>query len=181
MPGAAFLRGERVSLRTPEPEDAEVVQRARNDPELREGLVVDWPEGRTSIEAFVAEANDGGDALHLLVCVESDRAGVDVVGAVELLDVDRDSADLVFWLLAEYRGRGYATESVSLVLDHAFDVLGLHHVVARPVEGNQPARSLLERLGFTHEGTYREHVFHDGAHRDLYHYGLLADEWRQQG
>lgn len=45
---------------------------------------------------------------------------------------------------------------------------------------HRPQRRLskvLTRLGFTHEGTYRDHVFTNGAYHDTDHYGLLAPEW----
>jgi RimJ/RimL family protein N-acetyltransferase len=55
--------------------------------------------------------------------------------------------------------------------------VGLHRVFAWTVADNEASQSLLRRLAFTHEGTYREHVFMRGAYRDTEHYGLLASEW----
>ena len=52
MPGEAFLRGERVTLRTveSEDEDIELLQRARNDPDLREGLLFRRPHTRGQVK-----------------------------------------------------------------------------------------------------------------------------------
>lgn len=184
MPGAAFLRSERVTLRTVERDDVETIQRAHNDPGLREGLLYRTPQDRDAVEAGVGRAADGdGTTISLLVCVDSEaqnRSGTEAVGAVDLVDVGRDSAEVSCWLFAEYRDRGYATEAVALVLDYAFDTLGLHHVVGRVVDDNVPGQELVQRLGFSHEGTRREHVYRGGEYHDTYLYGVLAGEWRER-
>ncbi|EMA45858.1 GNAT family N-acetyltransferase [Halococcus saccharolyticus] len=173
MPGEVFLRSERVTLRTVEPEDAELLQRARNDPDLREGLLFRSPSTRGEVEAFIEESVEGDDeSQNLLICVSDEP-----IGAVDLFDIHRESATLAYWLLPDHHGDGYATEAVALVIDHAFDTLGLNHLVAWTIGYNGASQALLGRLGFSHEGTYREHVFRKGEHHDTEHYGILADEW----
>lgn len=173
MPGAAFLRGERVTLRTMEREDAELVQRAYNEPEFQDGFLLDHPRNRREIESQIeerVEAND--DSVHLLLCVDGDA-----VGRVYLKNIRQDHGMLGYWLLPEARGRGYTTEGAAVLLDHAFDTMALHRVFARVIDDNEASTAVLRRLGFTHEGTYREHVFARGEYRDTEHYGLLEQEW----
>ena len=43
-------------------------------------------------------------------------------------------------------------------------------------DGN--ARSMYEKLGFKHEGTAREELFHNGRFWDGYMYGMLDREWK---
>lgn len=175
MPGEAFLRGERVTLRTveSEDEDIELLQRARNDPDLREGLLFRRPHTRGQVKEFLEEpVEDDDDTALLFICVDEEP-----VGTVTLFDVHRENATLAYWLLPEFHGKGYATEGAALLLDHAFDTLGLNHVVAWTIDYNEDSQALLRRLGFAHEGTSREHVFRKGEHRDTEQYGLLADEW----
>ncbi|EMA50707.1 GNAT family N-acetyltransferase [Halococcus salifodinae] len=175
MPGKVFLRGERVTLRTVESEDEDIdlLQQARNDPDLREGLLFRSPSTRGQVEEFIEEpVEDNDDTALLFVCVDEEP-----VGTVTLFDVHRENATLAYWLLPEFHGEGYATEAVALVIDHAFDTLGLNHLVAWTIDYNEDSQALLGRLGFSHEGTYREHVFRKGEHHDTEHYGILADEW----
>jgi RimJ/RimL family protein N-acetyltransferase len=35
---------------------------------------------------------------------------------------------------------------------------------------------VLEKVGFTHEGTHRDEAFEDGEHVDVLYWGLLAEE-----
>lgn len=173
MPGPVFLRGERVSLRPIEREDADIVQRAYNEPEFHGGFLLDLPSNRGTIEARIEErVEEDDDSIVLFICVDETP-----VGRVYIRDMRQDHGMLGYWLLPEERGQGYMTEGVAVLLDHAFDTLGLHRVFAWTIDDNEPSQRLLRRLGFTHEGTYREHVYTRGSYRDTEHYGLLAPEW----
>lgn len=175
MPGVVFSRGERVTLRTVEREDVDVLQRALNEPAFQRGFLLESPRNREMVEERVedtVEADD--DSVYLLVSVDGDA-----VGGVSLREVrpHQDHGMLAYWLLPRERGHGYATEGAALLVDHAFEQVGLHRVYAWTIADNEASRALLERLGFAHEGTYREHVFTRGRYRDTEHYGLLASEW----
>jgi len=175
MPGAVFLRGDRVTLRTIENENAdiELFRRVYNDPDFREGLLFRTPQSSERIESLLEDANEDAERIGLFVCV-----GGEPVGAVRLFDITYgDHGTLAYWLLPEHRGEGYATEAASLVCDHAFRTLGLHRVGAWTIAYNEASQALLRRLGFTHEGTFREQVFRKGEYRDTERYGLLAHEW----
>lgn len=174
MPGAVFLEGDRVDLRTVEVEDADVLQRAYNEPAFRGGFLIDTPSNRDATEEWIERATEADDSVYLIVCVDGE-----VVGCVSLRDIRQDHAMLAYWSLPEHRGNGYVVEAATVLLEHAFDAMGLHRVFAWAVATNEASKAVLDRLGFTHEGTYREHVYVDGDYRDTEHFGLLADEWRE--
>lgn len=172
MPGAVFLEGDRVTLRTVEDEDVEVFQRARNEPAIRDGLGFTEPANREGTEDWIEDV-DGDDDAALVIC----RDGT-AIGNVSLSIAGRHRGYVNYWLLPEHRGEGYATEAVELVVDHAFDALGLERVAAWVVAFNDDSRAVLERLGFTREGTTRHGRFARGEFHDMVIYGVLADEWR---
>ena len=173
MPGPVFLRGERVTLRTIEREDTDIIQRAYNEPDFQDGFLLDFPSNRGMIEARIKErVEEDDDIIILFICVDETP-----IGRVYVRDIRQDHGMLGYWLLPEERGRGYMTEGVAVLLDHAFEMIGLHRVFAWTIDDNEASQNLLRRLGFTHEGTYREHVFTRGAYHDTEHYGLLASEW----
>lgn len=175
MPGTAFLRGDRVVLRTVEEEDVETIQRAHNEPTFRDGLLFNFPSNRMMIEAEIEERaeKDDNDTLGLLICVDKES-----VGLVHLFDIHPgESGTLAYWLLPEYRGKGYATEGAGLLVNYAFQNLPLHRIFAWTIDYNEASQSVLRRLGFSHEGTHREHIFRNGEYHDTEHYGLLVSEW----
>jgi len=78
---------------------------------------------------------------------------------------------------AEARGKGYGYDAMRLALNFAFNELNLHRIQLTVFSYNAAALALYNKLGFTHEGTYREFLRRDGQRHDMLLYGLLRDEW----
>lgn len=75
------------------------------------------------------------------------------------------------------RNQGYGTEAMRLLLQFAFDEVNLRRVQLTVFSYNPAAMSLYEKLGFRHEGTFREFLERDGRTYDMLLYGLLRREW----
>ena len=66
-------------------------------------------------------------------------------------DLPCGSTTEIGWRLAKHAwGHGYATEVAKAVLKYAFYVLHLQEVVAFTATSNQRSRSVMERIGMTH-------------------------------
>jgi RimJ/RimL family protein N-acetyltransferase len=78
------------------------------------------------------------------------------------------------------RGRGHGTEAMGLMLDFAFRELNLHRVFLSVFSYNTAAIALYEKLGFTREGSHREHLQRDGQRYDMLLYGILRRECEQR-
>lgn len=76
-----------------------------------------------------------------------------------------------------YRGKGYGTEGLTLIIDFAFRELNLHRLQLETISYNQGAIRLYEKLGFKREGVMRETIKRDGIWYDMYLYGILDSEW----
>jgi RimJ/RimL family protein N-acetyltransferase len=76
------------------------------------------------------------------------------------------------------RGNGHGSEAGRLLLDLAFNYLGLHRVAIGVVGFNERALSFWRRLGFREEGRQRDGYFHDGAFHDFVMMSVLEEEWR---
>jgi RimJ/RimL family protein N-acetyltransferase len=81
---------------------------------------------------------------------------------------------------AEDRGKGYGTQALRMLLRFAFAELNLFRVSAMVPEYNEAALALLKKLGFVQEVCRRKALERDGRRWDLYYFGLLSDEWRNQ-
>jgi ribosomal-protein-serine acetyltransferase len=101
-----------------------------------------------------------------------------IVGAVGIANVDwiARSANIGYWISAEYQGRGHMSAAVRALIDHAFGEMGLHRVEIRATEGNVRSRAIPERLGFRCEGRLREAEHVRDEYHDLVVYGLLATD-----
>ena len=92
-------------------------------------------------------------------------------------EVEPYRAEIGFTLAREYQGKGFASEAVSVLLDYAFDTLGLHRIVAIADCRNAPSVALLERLDLRREGHFLENIWFKGRWADEYLYAVLKDEW----
>jgi RimJ/RimL family protein N-acetyltransferase len=69
-----------------------------------------------------------------------------------------------------------ATEAMYLLMKHAFE-LGYRRYEWKCNARNLGSRSAAERLGFTFEGIFRQHMVYKGMNRDTAWYALLDGDW----
>jgi RimJ/RimL family protein N-acetyltransferase len=74
------------------------------------------------------------------------------------------------------RTRG-ATEAMYLMARRVFDELGYRRYEWKCDARNEPSRRAAERLGFTFEGIFRQHMIVKGGNRDTAWYSMLDSEW----
>jgi RimJ/RimL family protein N-acetyltransferase len=185
MPGAAFLRGERVSLHPIEEADLEFLQAHRNAQAIRQPLTDSHPRNAAQMaESFESDGN--GDGIRLLICIgdedavrTGDEEALTRVGEVGVPWVRQPHGTgmLMYWVAPEHQGNGYVTEATELVLDHAFRDMRLHRVWAMVIETNPASQRVLEKAGFQREGVDRQGTFIDGEYVDNHRFGLLAADW----
>jgi ribosomal-protein-alanine N-acetyltransferase len=87
------------------------------------------------------------------------------------------SGELGFTLNRHYWGKGYMTEAAKLVLELAFDVLGLERVFAMHDVKNPASGKVMSRLGMTYEGILRRNHLVEGVFADSAHYSILKEEY----
>lgn len=174
MPGPTFLAGEAINLRTIGREDKNLVQKAFNTPAIRKPIGIPVPMNEEAITDYFEEVITGTESVHLVVESEDQS-----VGFVSFEEIDERSrvAEIGFWVLPEEQDQGFATEAISLLVQYGFNQLNLHKVSAEVYEFNTSSMHVLEKLGFSREGTHRDGVFVDGEYHDVCWYGLLRSEW----
>lgn len=69
------------------------------------------------------------------------------------------------------------TEALSLIIKFVFEVSDVNRIEAFVEPSNTGSRVLLEKLGFTLEGTLRQHEKCRGELIDIQILGLLRDDW----
>jgi RimJ/RimL family protein N-acetyltransferase len=86
------------------------------------------------------------------------------------------------WLGKAFQGTGINTQMKSLMLQYAFEELGMLRVEFKTDVLNLPARQALLRLGATEEGVLRSHtLMTKGRRRDTIYYSFLRGEWPAGG
>ena len=109
--------------------------------------------------------------------------GTDVLlGAVGIDNLTDDLAhgQVGYWTHPDARGRGVMTTAVALVLEHAFEVLGLRRVKAYAATGNVASRHVLEASGLTEQGVERLGTVVADGRVDAVVYDVLREEWARR-
>ena len=89
------------------------------------------------------------------------------------------TAEWGFALAAEFWGTGIFMDGAKLVVDFAFEVLGVHRLEARAALKNGRGNGALRKLGAVQEGVLRRSFVRNGEYLDQALWTILQDEWLQ--
>ncbi|MGW1379633.1 GNAT family N-acetyltransferase [Streptomyces sp. NPDC002446] len=130
----------------------------------------DWT--LAELQAWCAGAAERADRLDLAI---EDRETGAFLGDLALSQIDPDNAHGSFRiaLTADATGRGIGTEATRLLLDYAFDRVGLHRVQLEVFAFNPRAQRAYEKCGFEVEGRMREALFWEGEWHDVVVMGVV--------
>ena len=79
----------------------------------------------------------------------------------------------------KYQGKGYATESLTAIIEYGFKNMNVHKIIAHCNPKNVSSWKLLERVKMKREGTLRKNIYFNKDEKgnpiwlDTYVYGLL--------
>ena len=115
-----------------------------------------------------------GEGIWWAVCSKEDGS---FLGAGGLNDINTENkkAEIGFWLLPEYWGQGIMAEAMPLILDHAFNKIGLHRIEGFVESENKNCKKALAKLNFCLEGTMRECEIKNERFISLDVYSILAN------
>jgi len=174
-----FLIGERLYLRRLEESDVgEDYLGWLNDYEvtryLESGKFPSTLEGlRSYLEHFRASTTD---LIFAIVDREADQhIGNATLNRINWINRTADTGLMIG--RKEFWGKGYAFEAWSLLIEYAFQRLGLQKVIAGAAADNIASIVTLEKLGFRIEGKLRQEFLLNGEYRDVVRLGLLRNEF----
>lgn len=118
-----------------------------------------------------------GGAFGFLVYRNEDAALAGVININDVVMGGFRCGSLGYYGAAMSAGRGFMTEGLALVLDHAFTALELHRLEANVQPGNANSLGLIRRLGFRREGFSPAFLKIGGVWCDHERWAILAEEW----
>jgi ribosomal-protein-alanine N-acetyltransferase len=87
-------------------------------------------------------------------------------------------AEWGFALGSAYWGSGMFVEGAALVLDFAFDKVGVQRLEARAAVPNARGNGALRKIGAVQEGLLRQSFLRNGQYLDQVLWSILAEDWR---
>lgn len=96
-----------------------------------------------------------------------------------LVDSKNHFAEIEYCIGAEFQCRGYATEATKAIIAYGFDEINLHKVQICTKTINKPSKRVIEKCGFTYEGTLRDYFCMDGHYEGRLYFSMLRSEFEQ--
>ena len=141
------LETARLVLRAPRLEDAKTIAMLANDRRIAENTArIPHPYKLADARDFVATVNLASETVFLITL-----ANETVIGACGITQ-DGKTNEIGYWLGARHWGKGYATEAVRAVIDHAFTDLNCEALQSAARVTNPASRRVLEKCGFQWTG-----------------------------
>jgi RimJ/RimL family protein N-acetyltransferase len=96
---------------------------------------------------------------------------------VRSLASDFSTAEWGFALGSAFWGTGLFTEGARLVVDFAFDTIGIHRLEARASAENGRGNGALRKLGAVQEGLLRRAFLRNGRYHDQVLWSIIDSDW----
>jgi RimJ/RimL family protein N-acetyltransferase len=141
------LATERLVLRAPRRSDVKAIASLANDRRIAANTArIPHPYGIEDAEQFIASVNKREGEACFVIMLECAPVGVCSV------DLREDGPEVGYWLGVPYWGRGFATEAVRALIDHAFGDLEHEALISGARVNNPASRRVLEKCGFQWTG-----------------------------
>jgi RimJ/RimL family protein N-acetyltransferase len=174
------LRCRLLRLEPIQPAHAEPLARHGIDPDLW-ALTQQRIETRGELDSWVNEAlaaRAAGDAVPYAIVLNGDDT---VIGSTRFAAIDTRNRRLEIgwsWIGRPWHGSHCNYAAKYLLLQYAFETLGMSRVEFKANAANLRSRRALAKLGAREEGVFRKwRIGPDGQPRDTAWFSILDDEW----
>lgn len=167
------LEGDRIKFKQMTIEDSKAIHSFASDSEV--SRFIGWPlthslEETTAYVEEMIKRDSLGSHIYANVI---DKSTNKVVGTAMIFNFNHIAkhAEIGYVFHQNVWGKGFCTETVKLVCDFAFNVLGLHKLHAQVAAANIGSSRVLEKNGFELEGRLRDYHFVEDQYYDSLLYG----------
>ncbi|MCC7303347.1 MAG: GNAT family N-acetyltransferase [Bacteroidia bacterium] len=155
-----MIKGGNIFLRALEPSDVDALYQWENDPEVWRVSNTLTPWSRHVLEQYILSSHQdiySTRQLRLVICSINDQSRL---GCIDLFDFEPAHlrAGVGVLISREARGRGIGAESLDLLVEYAFKVLGLRQLYAGVTADNIPSQKLFESGGFVQTGLKKQWI-----------------------
>ena len=170
-----FLNLQRCDVRSWHADDVPSLVQHANNRQIWLNLRDRFPHPYTKSDGqtFIRHARKMRPETFFAIAVKG--AAVGGIGFVPQTDVDRQSAEVGYWLGEAFWGQGIATEALAAVTRHAVAAHGLTRLFALPFAYNTASCRVLEKAGYVLEARLRRSAIKDGQIVDQFQYAYIVE------
>jgi RimJ/RimL family protein N-acetyltransferase len=177
---ATVLENDHVRLRPIAADDRASLHAIAMDPEIWRYFVT-MIRTDADFDAFFDQAIADQKAERRVAFHITDKRINRAVGSMSFCNIAESEGRIEIgwsWLGTAFQGLGTNRWAKYLMLEHAFEQLGVERVEFKTDALNLQARRALRKIGAIEEGTLRSfNPMPGGRRRDAVFYSVLADEW----
>ncbi|MBX0320588.1 GNAT family N-acetyltransferase [Alkalihalobacillus clausii] len=175
-----FWQDDNVRLRAMQPEDWQADYLSKFDTPARRFLAcaIELPPTVSGSQTFAEEHADFASTKgRIMFTIENEKGNN--IGSINLNRIDERNGTFSIGIIIDkqYRGKGYGTSAMNILLKYAFFERRLHKFNDCVLKGNEGSVKMMEKLGCIQEGVRRQVVYMDGQYVDLILFGLTKDEF----
>lgn len=176
-----ILENDCVLLRPLRADDCgNLLQFALEEPEIWQYSLV-AVAGEENLKKYIATALEGREKEHSYPFIVYDKRTKTYAGCTRFYDIQIPFQSLQLgytWYGKKYQGTGLNKHCKYLLLQFAFETLGMERVEFRADNNNKKSIAAMKSIGCTVEGILRSHMpKHEGGRRDSIVLSILKKEW----
>lgn len=162
-----------VALRKIQHEDRRTLVTLANNPNIAYNLRDDFPHPYSLEDAdhFIYHAQKASPTKRF--CIEKNGTYVGNIGLHPQEDIYQKSAEIGYFIGEPFWGQGIGSEAVKLMVAYGFEQLNFHRIFAGVFSYNEGSKRILEKAGFSFEGSAKDAVFKNGVFYDEWRFGII--------
>lgn len=94
-----------------------------------------------------------------------------------LVDSKNHFAEIEYCIGSAFQCRGFATEATKAIIKFGFEHMNLHKVQICTKTINNPSKRVIEKCGFTYEGTLRDYFYMNDQYIGRLYFSMLRSEY----
>ncbi len=158
--------------------DIDLIKKWQNDVNIKYPIMgFRFPIQKKSVEDWLDGLRAGNGLNRVVYGI---KINTTAVGMVSLHDIDYINRHAMFGIYVaekKQKDNGIGTRATTLILDFAFNAMGLNRVALEVLKSNKHAIHIYKKIGFVKEGIKRRAFYTDGNFVDVEIMSILRSEF----
>jgi diamine N-acetyltransferase len=162
------LKGEHIILRALEPEDLDFLYQIENNESFWEISHTQTPFSKYILREYLENAHlDIYESKQLRFLIE-EKSTKKQVGMIDLFDFNpqHKRAGIGILIHPDFERKGFASETLSILINYSFSHLQLHQLYANITSSNSKSLKLFKKHKFEEVGVKKDWILSEGKFKD---------------
>ncbi len=145
------LNSQRLLLRAFKQSDAKHLHLLANNERIADVTAnIPYPYPAGLAEDWISTHKSNWEQTQQAIFAITRQTDQQLIGCISLMHIDKQQAELGYWIGVEYWGNGYCTEACQRIMQFGFETLALNKVYAQHLTRNPASARVLLKTGFQH-------------------------------